>query len=238
MDRLSQSVDVLGQAMAMQIIPGGPAVTQNSQYFQITATSSTMREDGASTWALGAERTSDVTGFVPLADNAAAALFAYNADLSTECIGLKGWACKDDVNPDDVLRISSYVFTRATYIEGGVDYINPLPYAAYTDPHVFGGLAGLTATYINASGFDLQIAAMSSISVADDLILDVQAGIRRQQQHVERFLYASRLPLAAPLLDFMDYALPAGFEVAPARYCSPRHRMLFISINYGSNACR
>jgi len=111
--------------MAMNIIAGGPAVTQNSQYFTITATSSTMREDGGSTWALGAQRTSDIDGFVPQADNAAAALFAYTANLAEKCIGERGWACKDDVNPTDVLRISSYVFTRATYIEAW----------AYTSPH-------------------------------------------------------------------------------------------------------
>ena len=76
----------------------------------------------------------------------------------------------------------------------------------------------ITATYINALKFDDQIAAMSSSSVADDLILDLQSGIRKQQLWVNRFLYASRLPLAAPLLDFMDYALPSGFEVGPDRF--------------------
>ena len=113
--------------MAMNIIAGGPAVTQNSQYFTITATSSTMREDGGSTWALGAQRTSDIDGFVPQADNAAAALFAYTANLAKKLPrdDEPGWASKDDVNPTDVLRISSYVFTRATYIEAG----------AYTRPH-------------------------------------------------------------------------------------------------------
>ena len=78
--------------------------------------------------------------------------------------------------------------------------------------------------------FDEQIAAMSNSSVADDLILDLQSGIRthsgiRKQSDppsasspINRFLYASRLPLDAPLLDFMDYALPSGFEVGPDRF--------------------
>ena len=77
-------------------------------------------------------------------------------------------------------------------MEGGTDYINPLPRAAYTDPKVFGGLAGLTATYINASGFSDQLASASSITLVNDLISDLQSGIRAHELLLERFLYASR----------------------------------------------
>jgi hypothetical protein len=210
MDRLAQSVDALGQAMAMAIIPGGNALTVSSQYFQVTATSSRKVDPGAQ-GAL-ALRTNDVIGAVAQSLASEPPLFSYSVDLAPTCVGLQGWACAKDVTNTDVLRVSSYFFTRATYVEGGTDYINPLPRTAYTDPYVFGGLAGITATYINATGFDAQLAKISSTSVVADLVKDIQAGIRAHQLWMERFLYASRLPLSAQSLDFINFALPTGFD--------------------------
>jgi len=212
MDRLSQAVDVLGQSMAMNIIPGGDLVTLSAQYFQVTATSG-RKVDTTEQGVLG-NRTNDIIGFVSQADTTAQPHFSYRMDIAPTCIGLSGWACAKDVTTSDVLRVSSYFFTRATFVEGGTDYINPLPRAAYSDPRVFGGLAGVTATYVNRTGFDVQLARISSNGVILDLVRDIQSGIRTHTLWVERFLYASRLPLSAQTLDFLDYALPVGFDDA------------------------
>jgi len=209
----------LGQAIADSLVPGQDPESVEAFYFTVTGFAGQRR---SATQIRRNERSTDLMLTVPQITSDVSAssgpLLSMNIDVDDDgpCFSeLAGFTCGENVTSDDIIRVSSTVFTKTTYSLSAMDTINPFPAKVLIDggEEQYGYTAIVVPQYVKSGtgNFAEQIKEFNSpdqdsVNLGADALTAMLASTPTAMEDyaiaTDNFAYAARIPTNASYFDF------------------------------------
>ena len=209
----------LGQAIADTLVPGEDPESVEAFYFTVTGFAGQRRSP---TQILRNERSTDLMLTVPQitsdVTDVSGPLLSMNIDIDDDgpCFSeLAGFTCGKNVTSDDIIRVSSTVFTKTTYSLSAMDTINPFSAKVLIDggEEQYGYTAIVVPQFVKSGNghFAEQIKAFNSpdkgsLNLGEDaltaMIASTPTAMLDYAIATDNFAYAARIPSNASYFDF------------------------------------